>query len=88
MTEEIVVVPDTDNTPAPLYDLDEEDFSRNSTDVIKWCADGSSTMEELAAAFDEMAAYIRSLAKKGWKLAQPVDNGWIVYDHDEHGNKI
>jgi hypothetical protein len=43
--------------------------------VIKWAADGATTLEEAAAALETYAARLRDLHEQGFTLAEPIDNG-------------
>lgn len=45
---------------------------------LKWIADNSSTLEEVAVVLESCAAWCRERAAEGKTLAEPVSDGHIV----------
>jgi hypothetical protein len=54
------------------------------SDRLKWVGDGAATFEELAAMLRAEAGRFEDLAKRGAKLDEPVDEGWVHYTIPGH----
>ncbi len=66
----------------------DEDPEHVITIRMKWCADGSRTMDDIIDKLQQQIAYIRSLKNQGFKLVNVMndDYGYAVKDMSTLGD--
>ncbi len=73
----------TDNLQDPRdneidWDTTDEDTDEEEIDSIrmKWCADGSHTLDEVIEKLKNQIAFIQELKEQGYELIQPMMDDW------------
>lgn len=60
------------------YDEDEDDEEEDDEEIIrmKWCADGSKTLDEVIEKLQNQIKYIQALKEDGYELTRVMDDDY------------
>jgi hypothetical protein len=63
-------------------DLDPDDAEPANLIQLKYVAEDVTTLADVADRLQAQADELKQLAADGWRLTQPVDNGYVILEHD------